>query len=425
MNVLFVNTSDAAGGAAIAARRLQHALIQQKLGIKMLVREKTTDDDNIVALNSRTAWLKFVLERGEIWLRNRSRKRLWQLDTGRWGLDITQTPEYEAADLIHLHWINQTMLSLSVLEKILSSQKPVVWTLHDMWPLTGVCHHAERCDKWQTHCQSCPQLAHPHAHDMSYGTFERKLKTYAGKNLTFVACSHWLRDLALKARLTQGHCIESIPNPIDTSFFTPGNKREARRLLGLPQDKKLLLFVAFKANDKNKGIDYLIESTHIIARDFPEIAAQMAVVPTGHNGDELQTAFGCQCLPQGYVHEPERMLLLYRAADLLVMPTLMDNLPNVIAEAQSAGLPCVGFHIGGLPQMIRDGHNGYLTRYKDADDFAQTVLHTLTSDLYRQMCINACATAVEMYSEQSVSQRYIQLYRRVLGQDAPPDSSPL
>ncbi|MBR1733023.1 MAG: glycosyltransferase family 4 protein [Alloprevotella sp.] len=416
MRVLLVNTSERVGGAAIATHRLMRALNNNGVKAKMLVRDKQTEHPCVINLPaSLLLRLKFVAERAEIYAANRfSRDNLWAIDTASHGTDITSLPEFEEADLVHLNWINQGMLSLADIRKVLASGKPVVWTLHDMWPCTGICHHAEYCQGWLTGCGNCPKLTHPADGDLSARTYRRKKAAYAAGKVQFVACSDWLADIARRAPLLEGHTVDSIPNAIDTRFYEPGNKQAARQQLGLPADKKLLLFVAYKATDVQKGINYLIETTEIIARQYPEWRQQLGVIPVGREAGTLRDAFACEAYPQEYVTEPEKMRLLYQAADLLVMPTLMDNLPNTIVEGMSCGLPCVGFRVGGLPQMIREGVSGYLARYKDAQHLAELTLDTLVSSRYEQLCRSAHEAALANYSEQVVATRYIRLYEKAL-----------
>lgn len=416
MKVLLVNTSERIGGAAIATQRLMRALNNNGVEAKMLVRDKQTDNPYTVRL-PRTVKnnLNFVMERAEIFLTNRCSKRnLWALDTAAWGADITKLPEYKEADIIHLNWINQGMISLPVVKKILASGKPVVWTLHDMWPFTGICHHAENCTGWLTGCGDCPQLRFPNENDLSAKIFKNKVDAYAQGSLHIVACSHWLAELARRSPLFKGKEVSCIQNAIDTQFYQPGDKLEARKALGLPEDKQMLLFVAYKATDRKKGIDYLIEASNIIAEQHPEWISLLGIIPVGLEAESLKDAFACDAYPQNYVTDSAKMRLLYQAADLLVMPTLMDNLPNTIVEAMSCGLPCVGFNIGGLPQMIQDGINGRLARYRDAEDFAKLTLETLVSSSYQMLCKNAHDTAVTQYSEQTVANRYQKLYEECL-----------
>lgn len=231
MRVLLINTSERIGGAAIAASRLMESLKNHGIKAKLLVRDKQTDQISVVSLehNWRLVW-KFVWERIVIWNANRFKKNsLFAVDIANTGTDITSLPEFQQADVIHLHWINQGMLSLKNIEKILDSGKPVVWTMHDMWPCTSICHHARTCDKYQKECHHCPFLyGGGSKKDLSYRTFQKKLQLYRNRRISFVACSHWLEEQAKKSALLNGHSVTSIPNPINTNLFKPRNKQEAR-----------------------------------------------------------------------------------------------------------------------------------------------------------------------------------------------------
>ena len=168
MRVLIINTAERIGGAAIAASRLMDALRNNGIKAKMLVRNKQTERVTVVSLKK--SWWRiwqFLWERLVILTANRfSKHNLFAVDIANTGTDITSLPEFRQADVIHLHWINQGMLSLTDIRKILESGKPVVWTLHDMWPFTGICHYAGNCDKYKTQCQQCEQLLHPHRKDL-------------------------------------------------------------------------------------------------------------------------------------------------------------------------------------------------------------------------------------------------------------------
>ena len=151
MRILIINTSEKMGGPAVAASRLMESLKNNGIKAKMLVRDKQTDQISVVGLNR--SWLqvwKFMWERLVIWSANRfHRNHMFDVDIANTGTDITSLPEFRQADVIHLHWVNQGMLSLKDIRKILSSGKPVVWTMHDMWPCTGICHYARECTKYR------------------------------------------------------------------------------------------------------------------------------------------------------------------------------------------------------------------------------------------------------------------------------------
>ena len=177
MRVLLINTSERIGGAAIAASRLMESLKNHGIKAKLLVRDKQTDQISVVSLdhNWRMVW-KFVWERIVIWSANRfNKKNIFAVDIANTGTDITSLPEFEQADVIHLHWINQGMLSLRNIEKILASGKPIVWTMHDMWPCTGICHHARECTRYRQECHNCPFIhGGGGKRDLSYRIFRKK-----------------------------------------------------------------------------------------------------------------------------------------------------------------------------------------------------------------------------------------------------------
>ena len=416
MRVLLVNTSEHTGGASIAAKRLMKALNQNGVEAKLLVRDRLTDQPEVIAL-PRSPWLKlrFVLERLEIFLLNHfSKDNLFAVDPAFHGNDITKLPAFKEADVIHLHWINQGMLSLGDIRKILKSGKPVVWTLHDTWAGMGICHNPDTCERWLAHCGHCPLLKKGSEKDLSYRTFLRKQRLYQEGRIQFVTCSNWLAELCRRSTLLRDQEIVSIPNPIDTHFFSPGDKMAARRRLGLPLDKKVLLFVAYKATDKNKGIDYLLQAIDLLQKRNPSLTEQICMVPVGREAETLRHRFACDVFPQEYVSDPQTMLDLYRSADLLTMPTLMDNLPNTVVEAMACGVPCVASNVGGLPQMVTPGKDGYLARLRDAEDFADGIESVLCAQDYPQMVKEARQTAIREYSETVIARRYREVYEKYL-----------
>lgn len=421
MKVLLVNTSDHIGGAAIAALRLLKALQKAGVSAKLLCRDHTLPESrsDVVSLKP-TKWrkLKFMLERFEIfWHNGLSKQGLFAVDTGRWGNDITHLKEFKEADVIHLHWVNQAMLSLTDIQNILKSGKRVVWTMHDMWPFTGICHNADACQGWRKACGMCPMLQRPKENDLSQRTFAKKRIAYAAGRMTLVGCSRWLANLAAEAPLLRGLQVECVPNPIDTAYYAPAGsdgmptQAEVRQALGLPQGKKLLLFAAFKVTDPAKGVDYLIKSIAIAVKQHPELSEKIALVIAGQGAWTLREAFAVPVYPMGYVTSEERMRQLYQAADLLLMPTQMDNLPNTIVEAMACGVPCVAFGVGGVPQMVDSGINGYLAAPRDAEDFARGISATLQSTSYAALCHNARSKALKAYSEKTVAQKFLQIYQ--------------
>ena len=407
MNILIVNTSDLHGGAAIAAYRLMNALLREGENVKMVVRDKQSDHTSVITAGSKLQnSLNFYRERGAIFLRNGFTKQyLFDISIANTGLSITDLPAFREADVVHLHWINQGMLSLDEIGRIIASGRKIVWTMHDMWPFTGICHHAAGCIRYERSCGECPFLRSPSRNDLSHQLFLAKQAVYARGEITFVACSNWLRELAAKSPLTAGHQVVSIPNPIDTTVYIPMDKSEARHRLNLPEDKKIVLFAAVKASDPRKGMDYLVEASRIMAQQHDDILFLIA----GNDGEELGKRLSLPARSLGYV-APHDMPGVYNAADLFVTPSLQENLPNTIMEAMACGTPCVGFHTGGIPEMISHGTDGYVAAYKDEEDLAKGMLHTLYRSDYASASANARMKVLREYSQEKAANRYMEIY---------------
>ena len=201
---------------------------------------------------------------------------------------------------------------------------------------------------------------------------------YKGRHINFVTCSHWLEGLAKKSALLAGHTITCIPNPINTNLFKPHNKQEARSRCKLPQDAKLALFGSVKITDKRKGIDYLVESCKLLAEKHPELKEKLGVVVFGKESQQLANLLPFKVYPLDFVSNEHQLVDIYNAVDLFVTPSLEENLPNMIMEAMACGIPCVGFNVGGIPEMIDHLHNGYVAQYKSSEDFANGIYWTLT-----------------------------------------------
>ena len=418
MRVLIINTSERIGGAAIAANRLMDALRNNGIQAKMLVRDKQTENITVIGLK-KSLWSiwQFVWERIVIWKANHFKQHnLFAVDIANTGTDITTYPEFKEADIIHLHWVNQGMLSLKDLKKILQSGKPIVWTMHDMWPCTGICHHARECDNYHKECHHCPYLYNGGAKkDLSHQTFKKKKELYQLSPITFITCSQWLKERAGQSALLEQHPIVHIPNPIKTNLFTPRNKVEARQKCNLPTNKKLILFGSVKITDKRKGIDYFIESCKILAEKHPELVNNLGVAVYGKESEQLKSLVPFQVYALDYISNEKELVNVYNAVDLYVTPSLEENLPNTIMEAMACGIPCVGFNVGGIPEVIDHLHNGYVADYKSAEDFANGIHWTLSESEYQSLSEEARRKVTSSYSESTIAKKYIEVYNKIIG----------
>lgn len=389
MKVLLISTSERSGGGAIAARRLMEALNKNGVKAKLMVRDKQSDAVTVVSVGNK---LPKLIERLTLLPRCGFRlSRLWQADIANVGISITGTKEFREADVIHLHWVNQGMISLDEMGRILSSGKRVVWTLHDEWPYLGVCHYRGECKEKE--CRRCPLLCG----SLPYYIYARKRTLYESWHPIFVGCSNWITEEARKA--LPGERVEHINNCVPAEMFHSIDMHEARKALSLPDDKRLLLFCSQKVTDERKGMNYLVEALTKLHED------NLQLVIVGKDSEQIPLPDSIRAYRFGSVGE-QMMPLLYSAADAFVTPSLQDNLPNTIAEAMSCGTPCVGFNVGGIPEMIDHLENGYVAHYRDAADLAEGIRFVLGHDLRDA----AHRKAAEAYGETRVAQQYMKLY---------------
>ena len=414
MRVLIVNTSERTGGAAVAASRLMKALNNNGVKAKMLVRDKETDALTVVGLpKSPMLHWHFLWERFVIFCRlHFSRKHLFEIDIANAGTDITKLREFQEADIIHLHWINQGMLSLGGIRKILQSGKPVVWTMHDIWPATAICHLTMGCHYYINRCAKCKYLpGGGSSHDLASRIWRKKQQMLAEGNIYFVACSRWLESEAKSSALLKGQKITSIPNPIDTHIYRKGNKQEARQRLGLPQDKKLILFASQRVTNENKGMSYLVEACRQLSNLKKDLCE---VVILGGHAEEVVGQLPMKAHPLGYVNDEQRIVDVYHAADVFVLPSLSENLPNTIMEAMACGVPCVAFKVGGIPEEIDHLKNGYVAAYRDAADLAKGIAWVLQEADYESLSEQAVHKVTQCYSQQSVAIKYLDVYQQAM-----------
>jgi len=413
MRILIVNTSERTGGAAVAAGRLVDALGNYGVKAKMLVREKETKRLTVCELpGQKSSQWHFLWERFLIWWRLKFDKtHLFDIDTGYCGTDITKLPEFQEADVIHLHWVNQGMLSLKGIRKILDSGKRVVWTMHDIWPATAICHLTLDCRRFETHCEQCRLMPQEgKGSDLAAEIWQRKQQMLEGRQISFVACSEWLAGEARKSALLKGQRITCIPNPIDTHLFRPGDKLAARKLLELPQEGRIILFASQRVTNRYKGMDYLVEACQLLAKEHPEAKEEISVAILGGHAEEISGLLPFRTCPLGYINEEHHIVAAYQAADVFVLPSLSENLPNTIMEAMACGTPSVGFRIGGIPEEIDHQEDGYVADYQNSEDLARGIwwaLHEADSEALRKACLHKVA---HNYSPETVARKYFALY---------------
>lgn len=416
MKILILNTAEHTGGAAVAANRLLRALLRSGVSATMLVRDRATDDPAVVSLDQGAVrrWLNFlyfVWERLVIYLCNKLNKRnLFQVSIANTGINIRRTAAFREADVIHIHWINQGFLSLDEIARIIASGKRVVWTLHDLWPATAICHYPGDCVKYRTDCSACPMMSENPLVDLAKRVARRKGKI-DWRRVTFVGCSEWIARTARESVWLREARFVSIPNPIDTTLFRPIDRREARQRLGLPEEKWLILFAAAKLSDTRKGAAFLLEACRLLAA---EMEGELEIILMGSDAAELSALSPVPVRALGYISGAAELAVAYSCADLFVIPSLEDNLPNTIMEAMTCGTPCVGFRTGGIPEMIDHEVNGYVADSRDSADLARGIAWVLRHPEPGNLSAACREKVMRCYQESVVAKKYIALYQKLI-----------
>jgi len=410
LKVLLLSTNDIYGGAAKAAFRLHQGLLDQNLDTKMLVQNQNSDNPSVISAKgfweNLTALFRVYLD---VLPLKFYPQRANTIFSPQWAQDpYLKKIKSLNPDIVNLHWISGGFLRLETLARI---QKPVVWTLHDMWAFSGGCHYNENCENYLDQCGSCPQLGSFHSRDLSHRGWKRKQKVYQQINLTVVTPSAWLGGLVKKSSLLKEKRVEVIPNGIDLNIYQPRDKSTARALLNLPLDKKLILFGAQQAAKSRKGGDLLQETITKLARMTG--TDDYEVVLFGKGIKDLNYDFPVHHV--GVLKDELSLNLLYSAADVFVAPSRQDNLPNTIMEALASGTPCAGFNIGGVPEMIGHESHGFIAKPFDTGGLASGLSWILENEDRWQMLSKAARDkAIRDYDQKLQVQRYRDLYLELI-----------
>jgi glycosyltransferase involved in cell wall biosynthesis len=413
MKALLINTSDINGGAARSAYRLHQGLQFIGVNSQMLVQEKYSQDNTVLApkirlfqgiakakLTFEALPLKFCLAGSDIqfsleWLPDRIIPKVISL----------------APDIINLHWITGGFVQIETIAKL---NRPLVWTLHDMWAFTGGCYYNQECKRYTTSCGNCPQLGSNQDWDLSRWVYQRKAKAWKKLSLTIVTPSQWMANCVKSSALFKDRQVEVIPYGLDIQKYRPINRRFARDLLKLPQDKQLILFGALQASsDKRKGFHLLQSALHELSST--KWKDKLELVVFGSSQPENSTNFGLKSHYLGTLNDDLSLALAYSAADAFIAPSVQDNLPNTVMEALACGTPSVAFNIGGMPDMIEHEKNGYLAQPFKIEDLAKGIIWVLNnSERHQKLQKRAREKTEQEFALQIQAQRYLSLFKSLV-----------
>ncbi|MGH8018268.1 MAG: glycosyltransferase family 4 protein [Opitutaceae bacterium] len=412
MKVVQLSSSDQIGGASVACRRLHLALRAQGVESTIAVKIGRHSCPGIVTIGSDDSWLA-------CWREWRIRRLLARYaETRPWGTELFTNPDsarrfatrdLPACDLVHLHWVSEFLDWRSFFSVI---DRPWVWTLHDMNSFTGGCHYSARCMRYELGCGKCPQLGSSRVRDLSRRNWRIKHAALARPNARrglVVAPSAWLAKRARCSPIFDGFPLEVVPNGIDEKVWAPQEARTLRRKLGLDPDKITILFVSEVVANKRKG--------------FLELAAALSCLPSGLNCQLISAGQGKELgnlsVPLkhfGSIREEPRMAEIYNAADLFVIPSLEDNLPNTVMEAMACGTPVLGYGAGGIAEMIVDGATGRLVPAGDHCALANAMAELVRNrDTLRDLGEQARDRVLARYTADLQARTLRSIYERLVG----------
>jgi glycosyltransferase involved in cell wall biosynthesis len=425
MKVLLVNSYDT-GGAANSCFRLHQGLFKEGVESNVLLANKQKSWQNSIVwqktkikpsikskINAKLIHIlkkvklykeKKNISENDLFLKNRPEGlEMFSFPDSKY--DITESELYKVASIVNLHWVANFLDYSSFFEK---NTKPVVWTLHDMNPFTGGEHYIEEY-------LGIDELGFPIKRKISKE--EKKIakeniliKMHAISkidNLTIVAPSQWLAEAAKKSELFKNKAVIYIPYGLDSDIYTPRNKKYSRELLSIPEGKKVILFVADSISNNRKGYIFLKKA-------FEQLAdPNLILCAVGNKNSNLESIENIMEL--GPIYDERFMSIAYSAADVFVIPSLMDNLPNTVLESLMCGTPVIGFPIGGIPDMIQDGVNGYLTE----EISVISLVTTINKFLRNPDCFNKSEirqNALNKYNLKLQADRYINLFESLLNE---------
>jgi glycosyltransferase involved in cell wall biosynthesis len=447
MHIVQVNTADRAGGAESVAWQLFHAYRQQGHFSSLVVGLKRSQDPDVVELSHdslRTGWSQRCAVaakrvgsalgplRGVQYLKTAIRllagqpHRWWDRERGREDFDFPGTWRIPAAvaampDLLHCHNLHGAWLTdggyfdLAALPS-LSRMFPVVLTLHDAWLLSGHCAHSFDCDRWRTGCGDCPDLTIYPAikRDATGDNWQRKQRIFARCRFFVSTPSQWLMDKVDESMLKPA-CVEQrvIPNGVDLTIFTRGDRRHARSMLNLPHDAHILMFAA-NGVKQNLWKDY-----RTMRASLARVAAMMTDQPVlfialGDIGEEEAIGHArIRFVP--HQDDPSSVAQYYHAADVYVHAAKADTFPATVIEAAACGLPVVATAVGGIPEQVIDGRTGFLVPPGDAEGMAQRVVRVFERDgIRRLMADEAQQMARERFDIKRQVSAYLNWYDSIL-----------
>ncbi len=407
--VLHIVGGELNGGAARGAYWLHKGLLKSGISSRILTNSRDTfGDDTVTSVAvSRKQKIKDVLRSQldvlPVMLYRQRRRVIFHC--GLVGFDFIETEAYKWADIVHFHWINGGFVNIKHFSKI---SKPIVWTMRDMWPVTGGCHYALDCNNYESGCGTCKVLSSYKKYDLSRFVLWRK-KYRLPRDMKVVGISNWLSDCARNSQLFKEFDVRTISNNIDTHAFRPVNKEISRDILGLPKDKKIVLAGAHSLRDPWKGFNLYLEALRYVKDD------DIFLLFFGKIDSEIRHNLRFEYKMLDFLHDVVSLRLAYSAADVFVASSTMEAFGKTLVEAMACRTPVVCFDATGPKDIVDHKKTGYKAVPFDAKDLVRGIEWVVEDDT-RQKLIgkNAREKVLREFDSRIVAKKYISLYEEIV-----------
>lgn len=385
----------------------------------MLVYTKHTDDPNVSLISSRFArGMRFLAERAQIMLSNGfSRGKLFKVSTGAFGCRVHTHPWVKEADVIALGWVNQGLMSIRGIRRLHRLGKPIVWTMHDMWCMTGICHHAYECPAYRLDgCGHCQFLAGRLDGGLSRRVWKKKKNLLANVPIRFVAVSNWLAERARESLLLRDQKVDVIHNAFPADYFSPENIPVGTPdpLAALGAGELRVVMCAARLDDTVKGMPYAIEALNYIFDNYPEIARRMTAIFVGEiRNPAILDSLRLPYIALGHVSDPAILRQIYAHTQVVLSTSLYETLGGTLIEGQSLGCLPVTFGRGGQVDIVEHKVNGFIAEYKNIESVAEGIIWACETNIDRMELHRKVA---EKFSSASIARRYTELFESMVSE---------
>lgn len=401
MNILYLNLYDKLGGAEKICNILYNQLPQGDKHYRFVLVGNKDSDKNSYRLFSPHVFK----EMEEYLIRYELLKKMVRVLA---LASIIRIILVKRIDVVHLHNTHDYLISCEGI-KLLLKLVPVVWTLHDMWSMTGHCAYSGKCIKWKKSCRQCKCLSEYPAisKDLTEVFYLQKKSLFQENHLYRVCPSKWLYNMIKESGIGEKNLL-CIPNGVDIEAFRRIDKKTARRKQHLDENKKYLLFIAASVNNKKKGMDYLLDAVKML-KDIKDL--EILIIG---NADHKISGNGIPVHRLGYISDEKTLNEIYAAADLFILPSIEDNFPCTTLEAMASGTPVVAFRVGGIVEQL-DEESGFLVNEISSKELAGKIRTALSDqERFNEISQGAHGRCADLFSVDSMNDKYRMLYQKAM-----------